>query len=163
VSTVDLTILERELRQLSDRQTITDLISRLGLWLDEKRFDEAPDIFTPDVAVKTAGGSASGIDHVVEQARRNHRATTQHLITNVLIELDRDRADVDANLIVTFVPNPEQPDSRFALGERYRFEAVRTGSGWRLSRVEAAPVWSTRDLSRITERIAEANHGSVER
>jgi hypothetical protein len=29
------------------------------------------------------------------------------------------------------------------LGEVYRFDAVRTAEGWRLSRVETTPLWST--------------------
>jgi SnoaL-like protein len=51
--------------------------------------------------------------------------------------LQGDRADVRANLVASFVgdANLEQH------GERYRFEAVRTAHGWRLSRVEVRPVW----------------------
>jgi hypothetical protein len=31
----------RQVQALIDRGEITDLVTRLGLWLDEKRFDEA--------------------------------------------------------------------------------------------------------------------------
>src|SRR5215467_11652666 len=92
------------LQDLTDRQAITDLVSRLGLWLDEGRFDEAPSILTDDVAVSTPGGQASGIERVIAQARRNHQFDAlQHVISNVLIDLDGDRADIRANLVATFV------------------------------------------------------------
>jgi SnoaL-like domain len=132
------------LKDLTDRQAITDLVSRLALWLDERRSEDPGDILTEDVTVATAGGSAQGIDRVAEQARRTHDVEgLQHVITNVLIDLDGDRASVRANLIVTFVPSADAPQAHTTRGERYRFEAVRTGVGWRLSRVAVDPIWTT--------------------
>jgi hypothetical protein len=126
------------LHDLTDRHEIADLVSRLGLWLDEGRFDEASTILTDDVAVDTPGGQAEGIERVIAQARRNHQFDgLQHVITNVLIDLDGDRADVRANLVASFVGDAKLEQH----GERYRFEAVRTADGWRLSRVQVRPVW----------------------
>ena len=58
---------------------------------------------------------------------------TQHLITNVLVDLDGDRATAGANLLVHF------PDA--TLGERYAFEAARRDDGWRLTRIVVEPRW----------------------
>ena len=55
------------------------------------------------------------------------------MITNVLVDLDGDRATAGANLIVTF------PDS--IQGERYAFEAAKSDERWRLTKIEVAPVW----------------------
>lgn len=135
--------LGQQMRELVDRNEITDLVSRLGLWLDEKRFDEARSIFTEDVAVQTPGGEARGIELVAGQARRNHAAfeRTQHVITNVLVDLDGDRATVQANLTVTFVQRADMPEPHFTLGERYHFDAARTPQGWRISGIRVSPVW----------------------
>ena len=129
------------LHDLTDRREIADLVSRLGLWLDEGRFDEAPTILTDDVTVDTPGGQAEGIERVIAQARRNHQYDgLQHMITNVLVDLDGNHAAVRANLVATFVDDAVVEQH----GERYRFEAVRTADGWRLSRVEVRPVWISR-------------------
>ena len=130
------------IHDLTDRREIADLVSRLGLWLDEGRFDEAPSILTDDVTVNTPGGQAEGIERVIAQARRNHQYDgLQHVISNVLIDLDGDRATARANLVVTFADDAISSQQ----GERYRFEALRTPDGWRLSRVEVEPVWRRDD------------------
>jgi len=121
---------------MNDRQEITDLISELGRWLDDKRFDDARSVLTDDVTVSTPGGQAEGIERVVAQASRNHQVPTQHLITNVLVAVDGDAATATANLLVTFAGDVVE-----RLGERYRFGVARTPDGWRLSRIEVTPVW----------------------
>jgi SnoaL-like protein len=132
----ELETLRAELRALQDRQAVTDVVDRLGLWLDEKRFDEAREILTDDVRVQTPGGVAEGIEPVARQAARNHAVPTQHVISNVRVEIDGDRATAGANLLVTFAG--EQPRT---LGERYRFEARREPHGWRLSSIAVDRVW----------------------
>jgi hypothetical protein len=131
------------LQNITDRQAITDLVSRLGLWLDEKRFYDTESLFTEDVTVATPGGKAQGVGLVAAQARRNHDYDRiQHVITNVLVDLQGDRATVRANLIVTFVPRADEPATHSMRGERYRFETARTPDGWRFSRIEVEAVWS---------------------
>ncbi len=144
-----------QLADLADRDEITHLVYRLGVALDEGRFDDLRSLFTPEGSASTPGGTAEGIDSVVAQAARNHPPdmSIQHVTTNILVDVDdpRRRATVRANLIVTFAPGrpggaaggpPIVPAARYTLGEIYRFEAVRTADGWRLSRVETTPVWS---------------------
>lgn len=133
------------LRRLEDRNAIVDLVSRLGLWLDEGGADDAGAIFADDVSVQTPGGTASGRDAVVAQATRNHEGMrTQHLMTNVLVDLDGDRATAGANLLATFLLDPSKPEETLPIGGRYRFEAVRTAAGWRLSRIDVSHQWGRR-------------------
>jgi hypothetical protein len=122
--------------QLIDRQAVVDLVDGLGLWLDEKRFGDARDLLTEDVRVQTPGGVATGIEQVAAQAARNHAVPTQHVITNIRVALDGDRATAGANLVVTFAGERLR-----TLGERYAFEAVRGPEGWRLSSIRVQPIW----------------------
>ncbi|SDQ76557.1 nuclear transport factor 2 family protein [Thermostaphylospora chromogena] len=152
--TDDLQWLRRRVRELTDREEITDLVYRLSVALDEGRFEELKSIFTDDAVAQTPGGLAQGRDALIAQAARNHSSEEriQHLIGNVLIDMDGDRADVRANLLATFAsPGTADaqdtarlaPEPRLTLGEVYRFQAVRTPHGWRLSRVETTPLWTT--------------------
>jgi hypothetical protein len=124
----DLTESRRQLQELLDRSEITELANRLGAWLDEKYWDEAPSILTEDAIAKTPGGSVAG-DQLAQQARQNHVVPTHHMITNVLIDLDGHRATAGANLIGTFVVGPDGSGPHFQLGERYR-ASRRFEPGW---------------------------------
>ncbi|WP_433724986.1 nuclear transport factor 2 family protein [Nocardia sp. CA-129566] len=141
---------QRQLRELVDRTEITALVDRLGRVLDEGRFDDFRAIYTADATAKTPGGRADGVDALIAQASRNHSddKRVQHFISNVIVNLGSGTAEVRANLIATFSPAATAepriaPEPQFTLGEVYRFDAVRTADGWRLSRVETTPVWST--------------------
>jgi hypothetical protein len=134
-------------QELADRAEIADLVTRLGRWLDADQASDPRALFDEAVRVRTPGGEAEGLDRVVAQARRTHeRARTQHVITNVLVELDGDRARAGANLLVAFVPEAGGAEP-YTLGERYAFEAVRGPAGWRLSRIEVEPVWRSAALA----------------
>ena len=132
------------LEQLLDRQDITDLVSGLGRCLDERDFEGLRDLFTDDADVTTPGGTATGHDALVEQARRRHSSDQgiQHVITNLLIDLDGDRATVRANLLVSFAKTGPDDAQPFLLGEVYRFELRRTADGWRFTRLGSTPVWT---------------------
>jgi hypothetical protein len=139
------------IQQLSDRTEIVNLVTRLGLWLDEGQEPAvAASILTADATARTPGGVAEGRDALVAQAHRNHAVPTQHVITNVLIDLDGDRAEVGANLVVTFADGPAEhaaqpglPAAGRTLGERYRFEVVRTAQCWRIAHVETSVRWTS--------------------
>ena len=133
----------------ADRHALTDLAARLGRFLDQKRFGEVRTIFTEDASVATASGAVRGIDAIVEKARRIRPAGvfTQSFITNSLIDVDGDTATIVANLLAVFVG---QPEGRGRLvGERYHLTAARTPQGWRISRVEGAPLWEA-ELPEVT-------------
>jgi hypothetical protein len=122
---------------------IATLVHRLGLCLDEGRFDELRTLLTDDATAFTGGGRSDGADAVVAQARRNHGAVpVQHAITDVLVDLDADgtSAAVRANLAVTFVAVDTLAPTR-TVGSVYHFTARETPAGWRLASVATEPVW----------------------
>lgn len=141
-------------KELLDRSQISDLVFRLGVCLDEGRFGEMKALFVEDASATTPGGTARGLDMIIALAERNHRpeVATQVVSTNLLVDVQGDRATVRGNLVVRAAPRPAAdqpapaqpalaPTLGFSLGEVYRIECVRAPDGWRFSRVETVPVW----------------------
>ncbi|EIV92720.1 nuclear transport factor 2 family protein [Frankia sp. QA3] len=131
--------------ELVDRARITDLISRLARCLDSRDFDGLRDLFSTDATVTTPGGTATGHDAIVEQARRRHSvdAEIQRIVTNLLIDRHgHDRAVVRANLLVSFARTGPADPTPFVLGEVYDLALRRTRAGWRLTNLTSTPVWT---------------------
>lgn len=104
---MDRDTVDTQLQQLLDRNEITDLVSRLGASLDEGRFDEMHSLFVEEATARTPGGAKEGREAVIAMARKNHRPEwgSEHVITNVLVDLEGDRASVRANLVVHSAPD----------------------------------------------------------
>jgi 3-phenylpropionate/cinnamic acid dioxygenase small subunit len=137
--------------ELLDRQHIVDLVTSVGRCLDERDFEALRDLFTGDATIATPGGTVSGHDALVAQARRGHSRDKgiQHVITNHLVEIDGDRASVRANLLVAFAASGPDDPQPFLLGEVYRFELRRSADGWRISSLSSTPVWSLNRTTRL--------------
>jgi hypothetical protein len=142
---------DANLQQLIDREDITDLVNRLGAALDEGHFDDLRSLLAEDATVRTPGGTSEGREAVIAQASRNHppEQPIQHVITNLLVELDGASAQARANLVVYFGPLtgasdsavPPAPAVEYTTGEVYHYDLVRTSEGWRFSRIQVTPVW----------------------
>jgi hypothetical protein len=145
------TTIDATLQQLVDRSEIADLVNRLGVALDQGNSDELRSLLVEDATVRTPGGTAEGREAVIAQASRNHppEQPIQHVITNVLIDLDGARAQARANLVVYFGPLaggsdptvPLAPPLEYTTGEVYDYELVRASQGWRFLRIQTTPVW----------------------
>ncbi|HEY3873602.1 MAG TPA: nuclear transport factor 2 family protein [Actinocrinis sp.] len=130
------------LADLLDRAEINDLISRMNACLDEHRFDELSSLYVEDATIDTPGGGLiTGRDGVVAEATRSHGVfeRLQHTTTNVLIDLDGDRAEARANMIAGMARNGLQPDA--ILGGVNTYKVVRTPEGWRFASVVVRPIW----------------------
>jgi SnoaL-like domain len=126
-----------------DQLELERTVWSLGRCLDERDFDGLRQLFTADATVTTAA-TATGLDAVVEQARRRHSQDDgiQHVITNLIADVDGDQATGRANLLVSFAhAGPADPAPRL-IGEVYRFAFRRTPQGWRISRLTATRTWS---------------------
>jgi hypothetical protein len=137
---------QQTLSALVDREAMADLIHRFGVVLDEQRFDDLPSVFPEDATITTPGDHAQGLDAIVAHATRNHtpELRTQHLVTDLVVDLDGDRAQARANYLGVFAigSGDPAPTPRFQIGSVYHVELVRTTDGWRLHSMEIVPTWA---------------------
>jgi hypothetical protein len=128
----------------TDRAELTALVSRLGRWLDDGNDEDGLGIYHPDAVVRSPRGTATGIDEIITYVARtsDEAERTQHLTTDVLVDLDGDHAEVTANLLVAFFPSQQTfPPALRLVGLHYAFDALRGSQGWRFTRADITPLW----------------------
>lgn len=140
-------------REVADRMAITDAVTRMGWCLDRRDWDGLKALFTERVRTDyTAlwGGEPqeATVDELLSTDKQGSwRKTmdglesTQHLITNVLVELDGDSARATANVVgVHRLTNPHG-SPLWTVGGTYDFRLVRTEKGWLIRSITQHLTW----------------------
>lgn len=142
----DTTASRQALTEMADRHAISDLLHRWGAILDELRLDDLRSVFATDATLTTAGGHAEGLDAILAQAERNHdpAVRTQHLMSDLVLDLHGDRACARANYVVVVAKGEGRlaPPPVFQIGSVYHLELLRTPEGWRIQSMEMHPTWA---------------------
>jgi ketosteroid isomerase-like protein len=133
---------EDPLQALTDRADIIDLFSRYAAAIDQRDASRYRSCFTDEVDIETSGThiEAGPAEEWVELALRAVGVFegTQHVITNHLITLDGDEADC----IATLQAQHWNADATVVVGGRYTARLRRTGSEWRIARLEMTVAWT---------------------
>ncbi len=129
---------ERWLAELQDRLEIEDLLTRYCAAIDTGDFDLLDEVFTADATIDytRSGGIRDEYPTVktwLEKALAPFRVV-QHLVTNVRVELDGDRArSVCYFLNPMGLPREDGGVNTFFCGGIYRDQLLRTERGWRIT------------------------------
>lgn len=127
---------------IADRIEITDLFTRFARLLDEQRWEDADTVFTEDISGHSPrSGEISGLDKLVSHMRQAEveGEHTQHLTTDLLVDINGDQAAASANSLVYFYRNGRAPHQTSGL--RLVCTAVRTPMGWRLRETRIMLAW----------------------
>jgi 3-phenylpropionate/cinnamic acid dioxygenase small subunit len=118
---------------VEEKDAIREVLAEYCFRLDDGRFDEMAAVFTEDGTWDTAFGKATGRRAIAELARSlrarvaEPRPRAVHLVTNIVIALDGERATVRSNWMV-MQNSPEGP--RIGSGGAYDDEMVKEGGRW---------------------------------
>jgi len=134
-------------QDLADRAEIQDVIVRYGWAIDTKDWDLLDTCFTADAEVdysSNPGGKKGPYTQIRSWLEKMISAfpVTQHLMSNIAVELDGDRATTR-----TMVTNPQGAATRegplhfFYVGGRYDDDFVRTADGWKIARRVETTLW----------------------
>ncbi len=116
-----------------DKDAIREVLAEYCFRLDGGQFDGMAALFTEDGTWDTAFGAATGRTAIAGLARRLRTEAPQprpraiHLVTNIAITLDGDRASVRSNWIVA-TNSAEGP--KIGSGGAYADEMVRIDGKW---------------------------------
>ncbi|MFD8251795.1 nuclear transport factor 2 family protein [Streptomyces werraensis] len=157
---MDTDEMRRQVRALTDRAAVTDLISRYLRSLDEGVLDDewARAFHTEDVVAEMPIGTVRGRDAVLDRVRRGMALfdRTVHLGTNDVVEIDGDRATVRGAQLSTHVL-ADGSQEVFVSAGRTETELVRTDEGWRISATALRVVWTRGTPPRLPDDMAAAS------
>jgi hypothetical protein len=134
-----------------DRTQIVEATARMAVLTDGRRWDELPAVFAPIVRLDyTALFGGEPMDVGAADVARGWAAalsslTTQHLVTNHLVDIAGDEATVTATFQATHVV--DATGDRWVLGGDYRYGLVRLEGRWVIRSVTLTPRWETGDRS----------------
>ena len=126
------------LQEISDRLEIQELLVRYSHSVDTRDWDAFEKVFTPDATIDYTefGGPRGDVasTRAFLETTMPRFASFQHLITNVVVEIDGDEARARTGCINPMVV--ERPDGEqhvFFCGLWYRDRLQRTPDGWRIA------------------------------
>ncbi|MFF0815217.1 nuclear transport factor 2 family protein [Rhodococcus sp. NPDC003318] len=122
---------------LVDKQEIAEVLHRYARAVDRKDFDRVADCYFPD-AIDNHGGYVGTVDGLIEDMRSRHATidSSLHYITNVLIDLDGDTANVESYCLCYLrqaPAGPGGPQSRTTVKCRYVDRFERRDGQWRIA------------------------------
>ena len=132
-----------DLQAVSDKIEIMELLTRYASSVDTRDWERLKSVFTPEAELdySSVQGPVAPRDEVIAWLESGLGAVpwTQHLISNLEIELDGDRAKVRA-MFYNPMLLPGMTDYSFC-GGYYNHELVRTAEGWKSEHLVEDNVW----------------------
>jgi hypothetical protein len=147
-----------------DRHEINDLTSRLALLLDARDWDTLEQLFTDPVhwdrtslfggepETQTPAELVGGLRYALGGLDATH-----HLITNLVITLDGDKATGTANMVGTHLLANSSGDPIWTVGGRHDYRYERTAAGWRIASVIFTVQWGTGNMNIVNLAMAKAS------
>lgn len=136
---------EQKVQMLLDRMEIIDTQNRYATGVDTRDRDLYRSCFTDEMELDMSGmglGEPMKIsaDVWADQAISlvSGFQSTQHIITNHVINIEGDRATCVAYLQAQHY----NPENMYTVGGFYTNTLVRTPEGWRISKLKLTPVWT---------------------
>lgn len=131
---------------LLDRLEIAEALARYAYGIDDRDFEVVRALFTTDAHLDytASGGPAADRDKVIAwiESGMGVVGPSQHLVTNVVVDLDGDEATSRCLLFNPMIMPLKDPLLLY-LGGGYRDDWRRTDDGWRIVHRVQEIVWSS--------------------
>jgi 3-phenylpropionate/cinnamic acid dioxygenase small subunit len=134
-----------DLETVIDKLAITDLCYRYAMALDNSDWSALRACFTPDVRAQWPTMPVFANYDEMERTCRDIMARlsgAQHLISNVIVEVDGDRADCWSYFQTQVVRTGTPGGDTFTVGCKCQDQLVRTSQGWRICGRHVDLMWT---------------------
>lgn len=135
---------EEQLRELLDKQEISELMVAFTGALDAKDWHAYGETFVEDASFTIMGQTRHGREAIAAGPARDleRYARLQHLSANHRVSVDGDEAQASHYLFGVHVPTDAEPSQHADIGGRYDCRCVRTADGWRFADVVLTVLWT---------------------
>jgi len=148
--TTEASRLAAEVRQLSDRIALGEMLPRFAAAMDAHDERELESLFSREMVVEHAGGGYRGRDEVLAGLRASAftHAASHHLIATHRVHVDGDRASAVAYFHSVHLDDAERPDVHADHGGWYLARFVRDGGEWRFTYLKQVSIWQAEQMAR---------------
>lgn len=135
----------RTLERVAAELDVRDLILSAWAAIDRKDWDTYAGAFAEDGEFEIMGQRRRGRADIAAGPSRDLAKYDglQHLISNVLVDVDGDSAGGQWYCVAVHVPDGAHPERHADVGLKYRFRARRGEDGWRFAEVTIEIVWAS--------------------
>lgn len=136
--------LEEKVAWLTDRAEIHDLVLSYARCADTKDWQGYSDLFAEEGRIIWPYGDISKADIARSIGRiLGPFEATHHMLTNIGITIDGDRARTHHYLQSIHIPSVDEPGRHSGIGGWYDNEYRRTPDGWRFVSLDLTFIWSS--------------------
>jgi len=132
-----------------DRLAIESVLFLYAQSLDTKRYARLTEVFTPDATANYVGmAECKGVESIIGLVSGvlDRCGNTQHLLGNVQIDVQGDKATSSCYLQAIHVGLGDYSDRLLTIWGEYRDQLVRTSAGWRISYRELTTLHAQGDI-----------------
>jgi len=133
----------------NDHREIEAVLNRYASALDDKQYARLSEVFTPEATAHYVGlAECNGLQSIIEliSGVLDRCGPTQHLLGNVRIELNGDKATARCYLQAIHVGLGDYADQLHTVWGEYRDRLVKTADGWRIAYRELAVIHAQGDI-----------------
>jgi hypothetical protein len=134
-----------DLKQISDRIEIGDLLTEYTRAIDSGEWDRLDNVFVPQARIDytASGGIIGDFAEVKAWLARMlpHFARRQHVIGQIEVTLDGDTAIVVAYFLNPMVMQKDGAERLWEFGGLYHHQLIRTEHGWRSRELVEEIIW----------------------
>ena len=133
----------------NDYREIEAVLIRYASALDKKQYERLSEVFIPEGTANYIGlAECKGLDSIIKLVSGvlDQCGHTQHLLGNIQIDIQGDRATASCYLQAIHVGLGDYSDQVLMVWGEYKDQLVKTAAGWRISYRELSPLHAEGDI-----------------